>query len=272
MGQESSIQWTEATWNPWHGCRKVSAGCKYCYMMRDKIKYGQDPTLVQLSKTKFNDPLKWKEGKLIFTCSWSDWFIEEADLWRDEAWEIIRLTPHHTYQILTKRTSRIIPHLPFMWGNRGWENIWLGTSVEEQKVDNRIRELLEVPAAVHFLSCEPLIGPLNLDDYLYSRYTMGGNRHMYNQVEWVIIGGESGNDNGDWKYRECKLEWIESLVHQCEAAGVPVFVKQLGTHLAKKMGLKDRHGGDITEWPEHLRIRQMPKIYDTPTTPQQLLG
>ena len=100
--ENTKIQWTEATWNPWHGCQKVSPGCKFCYMYRDKERYGQDATTVLRSKTKFKEPLKWKEPKVIFTCSWSDWFIEEADQWRDEAWETIRKTPQHTYQILTK--------------------------------------------------------------------------------------------------------------------------------------------------------------------------
>ena len=111
MAIQSKIQWTNATWNPWHGCKKVSPGCKFCYMYRDKERYNQDPTTVLKSKTKFNAPLQWNEPKLIFTCSWSDWFIEEADQWRAEAWKIIKNTPHHTYQILTKRPERIKDHL-----------------------------------------------------------------------------------------------------------------------------------------------------------------
>src|SRR3990167_6883297 len=98
---QSKIEWTNDTWNPWHGCTKVSEGCDHCYMFRDKVRYGQDPELVVRSKTTFTAPLKWKEPSLVFTCSWSDWFHKAADAWRDEAWAIIKATPHLTYQILT---------------------------------------------------------------------------------------------------------------------------------------------------------------------------
>jgi protein gp37 len=163
MGEKSAIEWTQNTWNPWQGCRKVSPGCKFCYMYRDKIRYGQDPTIVvRSSPATFNAPLKWKEPALVFTCSWSDWFVEEADSWRDEAWDIIRRTPHLTYQVLTKRPERIANHLPADWGD-GYPNVWLGTSVESQKYGmERIPLLQKIPAAVRFLSCEPLLGPVNL--------------------------------------------------------------------------------------------------------------
>lgn len=155
MGEESKIQWTENTWNPWHGCKKVSEGCKYCYMYRDKIKFGQDPMLVVRSKGKFNEPLKWKEPRIIFTCSWSDWFIDEADEWRDEAWAVIKATPQHTYQILTKRPERIKDHLPKDWGE-GYPNVWLGVSIESDKVAyDRLWRLVEVPAAIKFISADP---------------------------------------------------------------------------------------------------------------------
>lgn len=110
MGHKSNIEWTEATWNPWHGCHKVSQGCKNCYMFRDKERFGQDPNVVVRSKTKFYDPLKWTEPRTIFTCSWSDFFIEEADAWRDEAFAIMALTPQHTYQVLTKRPERMLEY------------------------------------------------------------------------------------------------------------------------------------------------------------------
>jgi len=259
MGKKSQIQWTEASWNPWHGCRKVSAGCKYCYMYRDKQKYGQDPTVVTRSKTKFNDPLKWKDPKVIFTCSWSDWFIEEADAWRDEAWAIIKATPQHTYQILTKRPERIADHLPADWGE-GYPNVWLGVSVENQEAaDDRITKLIYIPASVRFLSCEPLLGPVNfnLDQVQMKIY---GERTWLTFIDWVIVGGESGNDNGEFRYRECKESWIADIVAQCISRTVPVFVKQMGTFLAKEMKMKDRHGGDIAEFPPYLAIREFPNF------------
>jgi protein gp37 len=122
VAHESKIEWTEATWNPWHGCHKVSAGCKNCYMFRDKAKYGQDPNVVVRSKTRFYDPLKWKEPRTIFTCSWSDFFIEEADPWRDEAFAIMALTPQHTYQVLTKRPERMLEYLGLHWVIAGGES------------------------------------------------------------------------------------------------------------------------------------------------------
>lgn len=249
MGENSNIQWTENTWNPWHGCTKVSEGCKYCYMYRDKERYGQDPTTVMRSKSNFNAPLKWKEPTLIFTCSWSDWFIEDADEWRKEAWEIIKKTPQHTYQILTKRPERILQCLPDDWGD-GYPNVWLGVSVENQERVGRISVLQCIPARVKFISFEPLIGFIN-EGYV-------------GMVDWVIIGGESGNDTGKYRYRPCKIDWIEEIINGYkdeENWPTKIFVKQLGTHLSKELGLKDHHGGDIGEWPEHLRIREFPNTH-----------
>lgn len=253
MGDTSAIQWTDATWNPWHGCKKVSEGCKYCYMYRDKERYGQDPTTVLKSKTNFNAPLKWKDGKLIFTCSWSDWFIEEADTWRPGAWEIIKNTPHHTYQILTKRPERIADSLPADWGD-GYPNVWLGVSIESDKVAyERLWKLISTPAKIKFVSAEPLISSV---DFLFDKCLTGNL--LEHGIDWVIIGGESGNDIGNYKFRPCELAWIEDIIQQCRKADKKVFVKQLGTYLSKKMKLKDSHGGNIDEWPEHLRIREMP--------------
>ncbi|MEM9685342.1 MAG: DUF5131 family protein, partial [Bacteroidota bacterium] len=131
MGKTSKIQWTDSSWNPWHGCKKVSPGCKYCYMYRDKERYGHDPKLVLRSTSNFNAPLTWKAHRLIFTCSWSDFFIEEADSWRGQAWEVIRQTPQHSYQILTKRPERIHENLP-EWFDTIAERVWIGVSVESQ--------------------------------------------------------------------------------------------------------------------------------------------
>src|ERR1700733_10506093 len=157
MGVSSAIEWTQATWNPWHGCKKVSPGCAHCYMYRDKKRYGQDPAdFVKINST-FDAPTKGNEARMIFTCSWSDFFIEEADSWRPEAWEVIRATPQHAYQILTKRACRIATHLP-----RGWPfpNVWLGVSVENPRFFSRIDELRNVAASVRFLSLEPLLSAM----------------------------------------------------------------------------------------------------------------
>jgi protein gp37 len=172
---DTHIQWTNKTWNPWHGCHKISPGCKNCYMFSDKARYGQDPNVVVRSKTLFNAPLKWTDPALVFTCSWSDWFIEEADEWRHDARDIILRTPHLTYQILTKRPERAARWIPAVPD----PNVWLGVSVEDRKYGlPRIDVLRELPAAVRFLSIEPQLedlGEINLSG-----------------IHWVIIGGESG--------------------------------------------------------------------------------
>ncbi len=251
MGEISKIQWTDATWNPWHGCKKVSDGCKYCYMYRDKERYGQDPTNVLRSKGNFLIPLKWNEPRLIFTCSWSDFFIKEADAWRKEAWAIIKATPQHTYQILTKRPERIKQCLPSDWGN-GYPNVWLGISAENQEqYDRRYVEIIPIPAVLKFISLEPLLDRIKLCGY---NHQWDG----WNQIiDWVIIGGESGNKVGKYKYRACQLDWFHDILDQCVLT--KVFVKQLGTYIAEQLQLKDRHGGDISEWTEDLQIRLMPK-------------
>ena len=213
MAEHTHINWTQATWNPHHGCIKVSPGCKNCYMYRDKARFGQDPRLIVRSKTKFNDPLKWKEPKLIFTCSWSDFFIEEADKWREEEWDVIRKTPQHTYQILTKRPERIEEHLPHDWGDKGYENVWLGVSAESQSYfDLRVPLLKSVPNLCRFISAEPLLGPIN-----FGVWGLFG-------IKWVITGGESDPINP----RPMKPEWAMSIRDQCANYGIAYLHKQNG--------------------------------------------
>ena len=114
-------------------------------------------------------------------------------------------------------------------------------------------------ARIKFLSLEPLHGPVNLEAAMWHCETLDVDFHCLPGIDWVIVGGESGNENGQYRYRECKIEWIESIIDQCHRNHIPVFVKQLGTHLAKQLKLSDRHGGDINEWPEHLRVREFPR-------------
>jgi protein gp37 len=206
MAGRSAIEWTEATWNPWHGCARVSPGCAHCYMYRDKKRYGQDPTTVVRSKTSFNAPMQWRAARTIFTCSWSDFFIEEADQWRKEAWEIIRRTPHHSYQILTKRPERIREVLPNGWPFR---NVWLGVSVENPRFYSRIAALSQIPAAVRFLSVEPLLADM-------PSLPLDG-------ISWVIVGGESGP-----RSRPMHPDWVRNIREQCSVAGVAFFFKQWG--------------------------------------------
>lgn len=260
MGHGSKIGWTDSTWNPWHGCTKVSAGCKHCYMFRDKMRYGQDPTKVIRSKQSFDAPLHWKEPQLIFTCSWSDWFHQDADPWRDQAWQIIKRTPQHTYQILTKRPERIADHLPKDWGT-GYPNVWLGISAEDQTTYAiRLPLLLQIPADVRYLSLEPLLGPIELSLNGTAPQAWGyGYRPIGNLLHWVIVGGESGVKN---QFRPCELSWIEQIVKQCQEYQLPVFVKQMGTHLARELNLLSTHGTVISSFPEHLRLHEYPALFN----------
>lgn len=198
MGATTGIEWTDRTWNPWVGCRKVSDGCRNCYMFREMTRFGRLPTVVQRSKPgTFQAPLAWaKKGPaMVFTCSWSDFFIEQADEWRAEAWEIIRQTPNLTYQILTKRLENVLERLPADWGH-GWPNVWLGASVENQTTAKlRISQLMQIPARVRFLSVEPLIGFVDLI--------------AATQAE-------------DWAFDRVDAEWNddiepEELIEECEA-------------------------------------------------------
>lgn len=249
------IQWADDTNNFWHGCKKTSPGCKYCYMYRDKDRYGQDPTTVIRSEAAFHKAQKWKNPRKIFTCSWSDFFIDEADPWRPEAWEVIEQTPQHTWQILTKRPERIAAHLPGDWGPFGYANVWLGVSVENQDYTSRMIELAKLKNEDSvfkiFLSVEPLIGPVDL-------MATPALRAAFEKVDWVIIGGESGNETGKYRYRPSDIQWYLDLIDQCDELGIPLFLKQLGTHLHKHYGMKDRKGGDFDKFPAKLQRREFP--------------
>jgi protein gp37 len=181
-------------------------------MVRQKRQYGQDGNVVVRSRTTFNAPLKWKDPRLVFTCSWSDWFIEEADAWRDEAYDIIRSTPH-IYQILTKRIDRAAGR----WPIPPLLNAWLGVSVESREYLHRIDILRQMPAALRFLSLEPLledVGDIDLTG-----------------IGWVIVGGESGPSP-----RLMNPNWARSIRSQCVEAGVPFFFKQAGGPAMNKGG------------------------------------
>ncbi len=214
MAARSHIEWTEATWNPVTGCSKVSAGCRHCYAerlalrlqamgnarYRDGFKVTLHPDLIDL-------PKRWRKPRLIFVNSMSDLFHEHVPLaFIRRVFATMRDCPHHTFQILTKRSAR----LRQLAGQMSWPpNIWMGVSVEDARVQHRIDDLRAVPAAVRFLSCEPLIGPL--DDL------------PLEGIDWVIVGGESGPGA-----RPIKIEWIRSILRQCRRANVPFFFKQWG--------------------------------------------
>jgi protein gp37 len=266
MATKSNIQWTDASWNIARGCTKVDADCKFCYMYRESLNGTRyEPKSVTRTKTVFNLPLKIKEPSKIFTSSLTDFFHEDIDAFRHEAWDIIRKCPQHTFQILTKRPERMMSHIP-----EHFKNVWLGTSVGSDDSLVRLVQLIRSPwSGIRFVSFEPMHGPISLESALwmhalgFRQPVVGWKHYDINNgnlgLDWVIVGGESGNDKGMYRYRECKIEWFERIIYDCRRNSIPVFVKQLGTHLAKQLKLSDRHGGNMEEWPEHLKIREFPK-------------
>jgi protein gp37 len=267
MANETNIPWCDLTWNIARGCTKVDEDCHFCYMYRESYNSTRyNPLQVVKTKSVFNLPDKYKETKskvwrgnpLVFTSSLTDWGHPLIDPYRNEVFTIVRRNQHLIFQMLTKRTERLLEILPLDWN--GYDNVWLGTSIGSQNSIERAWQLLKVPSQMYFLSLEPLWGEIDLNDAELLRKKWRTGLTIGRYVDWVIVGGESGNDAGKYRYRPCKLEWIEKIVYQCQAAGVPVFVKQLGTHLAKELHLRDRHGRDIREFPTHLQVRQFPSI------------
>ena len=219
-------------------------------MYRDKKRYGQDPKSVyRSSDATFYAPLKKKKfGPLVFTCSWSDFFIAKADEWRSDAWDVIKKTPHLTYQILTKRSENIASRLPSDWGD-GYDNVWLGVSVESPEYLKRVEELATIPAKVRFISYEPALEFVDFQDHL-----------IY--VDWLISGGESGP-----KHRKANIDWFRKTRDACVNAGVKYFHKQHGgntktdaygvrqkgdnRHLNKSWGGRILDGEIWSEMPDH---------------------
>jgi protein gp37 len=250
MGKNTHIQWTNDTWNPWQGCIKVSPGCKYCYMYRDKQRYGHNPSVVvRSSDATFNAPLNKLKGPLVFTCSWSDFFIEQADPWREAAWQIIRATPHLTYQILTKRPENIPTRLPADWED-GYQNVWLGVSVETRKQLWRVYDLFDIPASVRFVSAEPLLDFIDFTIPL----EMGA-------IDWMITGGESGIGK-DW--RKAHNDSFRQIRDDCRIFNVPFFHKQNGGNQKIDGAWGGRHidGKTWNEFPH-----QYEKSLNIPTCP-----
>jgi protein gp37 len=312
MGENTNIEWCDHSWSPWRGCTKVSEGCAHCYA--ETLSKRNPAVLGEWGKGKprvkaknWNDPVKWdrdarlrselnlegsRTGRPTVFPSLCDPFDEEVPIeWLADFLQLIHDTPHLDWLLLTKR--------PELWATRlrqvialpdgadrtlaiAWfngtppANVWLGTSVENQKwADQRIPELLKIPAKVRFLSVEPLLGPINTAWFIgRDGWTDGlGVDH----VHWVIVGGESGPGA-----RPCNVEWVRAIVRQCRAAGVPCFVKQLGAFVtsdnvnmddwpddtvlaghgegfaAARAILNHPKGGDPAEWPDGLLVREFP--------------
>ena len=268
MGDKTKIEWTEATWNPVTGCTKVSAGCKYCYAERDWARLQHLPaykgrafTDVVCHPERLIQPLRWERPRRIFVNSMSDLFHDDApDEFLDQVFAVMALCQQHTFQVLTKRARRAREYigaggrasavldlvrnseLGYMANQhalppQSWPlpNVWLGVSVEDQQTaDERIPLLLQTPAAVRWISAEPLIGRIDLCESLWmwwnptmecfesigQRFNMGLGK---GGLGWVVVGGESGP-----KARPMHPDWARSIRDKCAAAGVPFFFKQWG--------------------------------------------
>lgn len=266
----TKIPWTEQTINPIVGCSKVSPGCENCYAekMASRLNTmyvsGYSDLIIKnwkwTGRTCFIEsvlekPLRRKKPTMYFVCSMGDfWHPSVEPFWRSRVYEVVRKCPQHIFQFLTKRPELIID-----WP-ADLSNSWLGVTVENQAMaDKRIPKLMQIPAAVRFVSVEPLLEGVEIEEYLPQydyRPTYEYYRVVYpdcgdkpikikNGIDWVIIGCESGTGR-----RPCKQGWISSLRTECRHAGVPVFVKQIEVN--------GKVSKDPSEWPGHLRIQQWP--------------
>ena len=280
----TNIEWTDETWNPTTGCTKVSPGCAHCYIERTPAfriagrrfdRKGHIP--LQLHDDRLDRPLHWRKPRRVFVDSLSDLFHDDVPFdVLDQVFNTMLRTPQHQYQVLTKRPQRMQRYVcsrgQMITLARGpvrqfdnsevlnWppKNAWLGVSVENQHfADERIPLLLETPAAVRFISAEPLLEAVDLTGLFAAHFENPASDAV---LDWVIVGGESGPGA-----RRFDLDWARSIVAQCQAAGVPVFVKQVGSNAIwagtplVAYDVKDRKGGDPLEWPADLRVREFPE-------------
>ena len=287
MGDKSKIGWTDATWNPVTGCTKVSAGCAYCYITRtppfrqEGRRFLRGATGVRLHPDRLDQPLRWRKPRRIFVNSLSDLFHEDVPIEFIRAvFYVMEYASQHTFQILTKRPQRardtwreylcypppgesgmnfkgdamarwlagqpVDISMTYRWP----PNVWLGVSVENQRMaDERIPLLLDTPAAVRFLSVEPMLGPVELDEYLPEPQDptencggceVCGYASVGPFIDWVIAGGESGGPEHRRLTTDRGKAWLRSLRDQCQAAGVPFFFKQWG-------GPKPTSGGRLLD-------------------------
>lgn len=291
MGVATKIQWSHHSWSPWHGCQRVSPGCEHCYAEAGSVRnpgvlgvWGPQGTRV-ISKS-WDKPLAWDraarkagERRRVFP-SLCDPFEDREELVnpRIKFFDLIRRTPDLDWLLLTKRPEHAKQWLEGSRVQGLWPlpNVWLGVSVEDQKrADERIPVLLEIPAAVRYLSLEPLLGPVDVAPYLEGAWCADADPDSPGRecpgIDWCIVGGESGR-----AARPCDVAWIRSIRDQCKAADVPVFVKQLGANAIDSgrprswanvtgpeshyQGIPtgDPKGGDPDEWPEDLRVREIP--------------
>jgi protein gp37 len=258
MSANSPIEWTDHTFNPWWGCSRVSPGCENCYAEALSLRYGHrvwgpERTTPRrpFGQQHWREPVKWNAAaehqgvrKRVFCASMADVFESHPDLEQHRArlWSLIEQTTMLDWLLLTKRPDNICQMIPRGWLKSPQPNVWFGTSVEDKRrAKERIAMLIDVPATVRFLSCEPLLEPL-------PELPLAG-------IHWLIVGGESGPGA-----REMRREWALDLLGQCRNAGVAFFFKQTGTVLASSLGILGKGGHDLAGVPSTMRVREFPMI------------
>lgn len=278
MGETTKIQWTDKTFNPWWGCTKVGPGCDHCYAdafdrRTGGAHWGTGVPRRRTSSSYWDAARRWErnaqfsgERPWVFCGSMCDVFDNEIDpAWRTDLFGLIGLTPHLRWQLLTKRIGNAAKMLPppELWQNAYQHVGIMATVVNQEEADRDIPKLLALKESHRVtwvgLSCEPLLGPTDLRLYMPNELWDGLPSWKQPELDWVIVGGESGPQS-----RPFVIGHAREIVHQCQAANVPVFVKQLGAQPVNREGqphrLRDRKGGDITEFPPDLQIREMPRF------------
>ena len=263
MAENSKIGWTDHTFNPWIGCTKVDQLCKFCYAEQYSNRYkvaewGPMGTRHKTAVTNWQKPYTWnrRAKKLgvryrVFCASLADIFDDHESIkpeWRTELFKIIKETPNLDWLLLTKRPENYVKFLPQDWGGTGYPNVWLGVSAGTQNgADKRIPILCDTPAAVRFVSCEPMLGRVDISKFATEN------------LDWVIVGGESGNIT---QIRQLDLNYVQQLQLQCRSNNVKFYFKQLGASLAKNLKITfDENGEDFNKYPallEWLKVREFP--------------
>jgi protein gp37 len=228
-------------WNPWHGCHKLSAGCKNCYVYRIDARHERDASVVTRTlnfdlpvKRSRNGAYKLPGGQTVYTCFSSDFFLDDADEWRIEAWNMIRQRSDIDFFIITKRIHRFGVNLPADWGS-GYPNVTICSTCETQdRADYRLPLFVKLPIRHKLIVCEPLLEKINLSEWLA------------NDIRQVVVGGESGTEA-----RECNYNWVLDIREQCLQKGVPFHFKQTGARFIKN--------GRLYRIPRHFQHRQAAK-------------
>jgi len=256
MGEVTKIEWCDHTFNPWWGCTQVSPLCDRCYAMALDVRWfkgahwGPGAPRRYFGDEHWQQPLKWDRlartrhlRNRVFCASMADVFDNDVDqLFRDRLWSLVRETRNLDWIILTKRIGNAPKMLPPDWG-AGYPNVWLLASVDQLALERDAPKLLTIPAVVRGVSIEPVLAPVRLGSFAP-------------RLQWVIVGGESGAGA-----RPFHLEWARSLIQECRTSGTALFVQRMGSKAfaqGRPLRFKDYAGGELTEWPGDLRVRQFP--------------